>query len=114
MLFTPGGSPPFVLFHPGLCDGLSSDITAWTRGCLACQWSKIHCHTCMAPQPIPIPQLRFSHLHVDLVGPLQYSNIFNYIFTIIDCTSKWMEAISLSDTSAVACSKAWIHLDFTF
>jgi hypothetical protein len=25
-----------------------------------------------------------------------------------------MEAISLSDTSAVACSKAWIHLDFTF
>ncbi len=51
---------------------LSSDITAWASGCLACQ-RKIHRHTCLAPQPIPILQRSFSHLHVDLVGPLQYS-----------------------------------------
>jgi hypothetical protein len=62
-------------------------------------------------QPIPIPQRRFSHLHVDLVSSLQYSNNFNYIFTIIDCTSKWMEVIPLSDTSAAACAKA---LTFTW
>jgi hypothetical protein len=40
------------------------------------------------------------------VGPLQYSIIFNYIFTITDRTSKWMEAIPLSDKSAAACAKA--------
>ncbi len=91
--------------------GLSSDVTAWARGCLACQRGKIHRHTCLAPQLIPIPQRCFSHLHVDLVGPLQYSNNFNYIFTIIECTSKWMDAIPLSDTSAAACSKA---LTFTW
>jgi hypothetical protein len=85
--------------------GLSSNTAAWARGCLACQRGKIHCHTRLAPQPIPIPQQRFSHFHVDLVGPLQYSNNFNYIFTIIDRTSKWMEAIPLSDTSAAACAK---------
>ncbi len=85
---------------------LSSDITAWTRECLACQQGKIHQHTRLAPQPIPIPQRRFSHLHVDLVGQLQYTNNLNYIFTIIDVTSKWMEAIPLSDTSAAACAKA--------
>jgi hypothetical protein len=45
------------------------------------------------------------------VGPLQYSNNFNYIFTIIDRTSKWMEAIPLSDTFTVACAKA---LTFTW
>jgi hypothetical protein len=39
------------------------------------------------------------------VGPLQYSNNFNYIFTIIDPTSKWMEAIPLSDTSTAAFPK---------
>ncbi len=72
---------------------------------------KIHRHTCLAPQPIPIPQRRFSHHHVDLLGPLQYSNNFNYIFTIIDSASKWMEAIPLSDTSAAACAKA---LTFTW
>ncbi len=55
--------------------GLSSNVT--THGCLACQRGKIHRHTRLAPQPIPIPQRRFSHLHVDLVGPLQYSNNFN-------------------------------------
>jgi hypothetical protein len=30
----------------------------------------------------------------------------NYIFTIIDHTSKWMEAIPLSETSVAACAKA--------
>jgi transposase InsO family protein len=40
-----------------------------------------------------------------MVGQLQYSNNFNYIFTIIDRTSKWMEAIPLS---AAACAKALI------
>jgi cleavage and polyadenylation specificity factor subunit 1 len=85
---------------------LSSDITAWARGCLACQRGMIHRHIRLAPQPIPILQRRFSHLHVDLVGLLQDSNNFNYIFTIIDRTSKWMEAIPLSDTSAAACTKA--------
>ncbi len=42
---------------------------------------------------------------------MQYSNNFNYIFTIIDHTSKWMEAIPLSETSAAACTKA---LTFTW
>jgi hypothetical protein len=45
------------------------------------------------------------------VGPLQYSNSFNYIFTIINGTSKWMEVIPLSETSAAACAKA---LTFTW
>jgi hypothetical protein len=42
---------------------------------------------------------------------LQYSNNFNYIFTIIYHTSKWMEVIPLSKTSAAACAKA---LTFTW
>jgi hypothetical protein len=91
--------------------GLSSDINAWACGCLACQRGKIHCHTRLAPQPIPILQPRFFHLHVDLVGPLQYSNNFNYILNIIDCTSKWMETVPLSETSAAVCAKA---LTFTW
>jgi hypothetical protein len=48
--------------------GLSSNITAWAHGCLACQRGKIHRHTRLAPQPIPILQRCFSHLHVDLVA----------------------------------------------
>jgi hypothetical protein len=88
---------------------LSKDFTPWARVCLTCQRGKIHHHTGLVP--LPIPQRPFSHLHVDLVGPLQYSNHFNYIFTIIDRTSQWMEAIPLSETSAAACAKA---LPFTW
>jgi hypothetical protein len=36
---------------------------------------------------------------------LQYRNNFNYIFTIIDRTSKWMEAIPLSETSPAHAQK---------
>jgi IS30 family transposase len=72
---------------------------------------KIHHHTRLATQPIPIPHRCFSHLHFDLVSPLQYSNNFNYIFTITDHTSKWMEAIPLSDTSMAVCTNA---LTFTW
>jgi hypothetical protein len=39
------------------------------------------------------------------------SYVKNYIFTIIDRTSKWMEAIPHSETSAAACAKA---LTFTW
>jgi hypothetical protein len=28
---------------------LSSNVTAWALGCLACQRGKIHCHTRLAP-----------------------------------------------------------------
>jgi hypothetical protein len=103
----PGALPPivFILSRFVWC-GSSSDITTWTRECLACHQGNIHCHTRLAPQPIPIPQRRFSHLHVDLVGPLQYSKNLIYIFTIIDRTSIWIEAIPLSDTSTAACTKA--------
>jgi hypothetical protein len=91
--------------------GLSSNVTARALGCLACQQGKIHRHTRLVPQPIPIPQRQLPHLHVDLVGPLQYSNNFIYVVTIIDCTSKWIKAILLSETFVVACAKA---LTFTW
>jgi hypothetical protein len=86
--------------------GLASGITTWSQACLHCQQAKIHRHTCLQPKPVPIPQRCFSHLHIDLVGPLQYSGGFNFIFAVIDRTSKWMEAVPLFDMSTVACAKA--------
>ncbi len=72
------------------------------------QQSKTHCHACLLLQHIAIPQRRFAHLHIDLVGPLHYSSNCNYVFTVIDCTSKWKEAIPLSDLSTAACARALI------
>ncbi len=85
---------------------LAKDVPSWAKTCLHCQQSIIHCHARTQPLQIPVPQRCFSHLHVGLVGRLQYSNNCNYIFTMIDCTSKWMEAVPLSEISAADCAQA--------
>jgi hypothetical protein len=41
-----------------------------------------------ATQSIPVPEQRFTHLHMDLVG-----EGFRYLFTIIDRSTRWVEAI---------------------
>ena len=77
--------------------------------CTACHTAKTHRHIQLLPQHIPIPQQRFSHIHVDLVGPLAPSAQHTHLLTIIDRTSRWPEAIPLTSTTADACATALIH-----
>jgi Integrase core domain len=46
------------------------------------------------------------HIHVNLVGPLPPSQGYKYIFTIVDRTSRWVEAVPLAVTTAAACADA--------
>ncbi len=103
-----GGWASGVQYSRFVWRGLTTDITAWSRACLHRQQAKIHRHTRLQPQPVPIPQRHFSHLHIYLVGTLQYNSGCNFIFPVTDRTSKWMEAIPVSDTSAAASAKALI------
>ena len=48
-------------------------------------------------EKIPIPGVRFSHVHVDLVGPLPASRDGStYLLTMIDQSTRWPEAVPLS------------------
>jgi hypothetical protein len=97
-----------LVFSRFVWRNLANDVTIWAKSCLHCPRSKIHRHTRLLLQPISIPQRRSAHLHIDLVGPLQYSSGCNHIFTITDRTSNWMEAAPLSETSAVGCALALV------
>ena len=44
--------------------------------------------------------------HMDLVGPMPASEGFTHLFTVIDITNRWAEAVTLQSTSAAVCSWA--------
>jgi Integrase core domain len=59
-------------------------------------------------QPIPVPTARFSHVHVDIVGPLPCSSDnFSYILTAVDRSTRWAEAFPLRATTAADCAAAF-------
>ncbi len=60
-------------------------------------------------QSIPVPERRFTHLHVDLVGPLPTSvEGFKYLFTTIDRSTRWVEAIPVKNMEAATIADALV------
>ena len=48
-----------------------------------------------------------AHLHVDLVGPLPASREgYTHLFTVVDRTTRWPEAVLMKNTTAEDCAKA--------
>jgi hypothetical protein len=84
-------------------------VSALTRNCLHCQKAKVHRHVALQAAHIPVPVFRFSHVHVDLVGPLPRSSGFAYLFTIVDRTTRWPEAVPLASTTAADCAAALLQ-----
>ena len=89
--------------------GLKKQVGIWAGQRTPCESSKVQTHTKFPLEQIPVPQHRFNHIHVDLVGPLPPSNGFTHLFTIVDRSSQWPEAIPLSDMSATSCAQALVN-----
>ena len=87
---------------------MSTDIAAWCRDCQHCQRSKVTQQFSAPVQPIAVPHRRFSHIHVDLVGPLPSCNGTNHLLTIVDRSTRWLEAIPLQSTTATAVADALV------
>jgi cleavage and polyadenylation specificity factor subunit 1 len=89
---------------------MHKDINEWVADCQECARSKVTKQPAAAVQPIPVPQQRFSHIHVDIVGPLPVSRDgYRYLFTIIDRSSRLLEAVPLTNVETATCRDALIR-----
>ena len=80
--------------------GMNKDIRNWVRCCLCCQQNKVTVHTKAPLKHFAVPDSRFQHVHIDLVGPLPVSKGFKYVLTVICRFARWAEAIPLRDQTA--------------
>ena len=88
--------------------GMRQDISRWCRECVLCHSSKVQQHVKAPVHFLEDSHQAFAHIHVDLVGPLPSSKGFTHIFTVIDRSTRWPEAIPLKDTSTSTCVNALI------
>ena len=83
----------------------SSDVATWCKQCPGCARGKITIQEKTAPALIPVPEKRFSHVHVDLVGPLPPSKEgYTHVLTVIDRSTRWPEVFPVRDLTAQECA----------
>ena len=88
--------------------GLKKKVNQWAKKCIHCQTSKVQIYVRAPIDNFKVLEKRFSHIHVDIVGPLPPSCGHAHIFNIIYRTTRWPEAIPLQGTSTIDCARALI------
>ena len=69
---------------------------------------------CPPVQGIDVPSRRFSHVLVDLVGPLPSVHGYTHVFTVVDRSTHWPAAYPIQDTSTTACINALVECISSF
>ena len=88
---------------------MNKDIRDWAKVCIKCQKNKVTRHTQSPLEHFPLPDGRFTSVHVDIVGPLLVSNGYCYLLTCICRFTRWLEAIPMVRITAESVMSALWH-----
>lgn len=89
---------------------INRDVGLFVKSCSDCQRSKIQRHTITPLKEFNLPNSRFKHVHVDIVGPLPNSGGNRYLLTMVDRYTRWPEAVPLPDMLAETVAKAFCNV----
>ena len=83
-----------------------NDYVSKCHGCLSCKPHRIIMPS-LNPNPVLAP--RFSELVIDIVGPLPISQGNRFLLTIVDRTTRWIEALPMPEATALNCTNQFIR-----
>ena len=75
---------------------MRKDVENFVRTCHACQLAKQSQTVNPGTGSFPVPDERFSSIHLDVVGPLPESQGKRYLLSVFDRTSRWFEAYAMN------------------
>ena len=91
---------------------MNADIREWVFMCLKSQQCKIHWHTKSPFGTFSNSDARFSHVHIDLVGPMPMCQDYQYLLMVVDHFSRWPTTVPIKDilasTVAKTILKEWV------
>ena len=88
---------------------MRKDISTFVKQCHHCQ--RVKSTNTIVPKfsHRPVQDKRFKDLMIDVVGPLVASEGMKYILTVLDRTTRWIEAFLLPEATAQQCCMAFIR-----